>query len=134
MRKSRTVSISLVSSLASAAMAAGCGFAERQQQGWQTCVDRAQGTAVENRFCDDEQSRQRPAGYVPHYGWYYHPSGYYWDAPRVGSPVPPGGTYGARAFDAPMARTGPSTGFLHGGSALRGGFGSTAAGHGGTGS
>jgi hypothetical protein len=132
MRKSRTVSISLVSGLAGAALTAGCGSTWGQPQGWQTCVDRTHGTAVEERYCDDEQSSPHATGYVPHYNWYYYPRGYYWGAPGVGSPVPLGGTYGVKSFGAPIAHDGTSAGFGgsgHGGSAVRGGFGSTAAGH-----
>jgi hypothetical protein len=131
MRKSRTVSISLVSGLAGAALAAGCGSVG-QQQGWQTCVDRAQGTAVEQRYCDDERRGPQATGYVPHYAWYYYPRGYYWSAPGFGSHVPLGGTYGATSFDAPMAHAGAIGGpgaSGHGVSAVRGGFGSTAGGH-----
>jgi hypothetical protein len=119
MKKSRTVPMSLVSTLAGAALAAGCGRSTPQQsQGWQTCVDRVKGTSVEQRYCDDEAAR--PSSYGPHYGWYYFPRGYYWSAPGVGSPVPAGGTYAAHPFvSAPMARTG----------VVRGGLGSTAAGH-----
>jgi hypothetical protein len=122
MKRSGTVSISLVSSLAGAALAAGCGSAyPGQQQGWQTCVERARSTAVEQRYCDDESRRPQGSGYVPRYHWYYYPRGYYWEAPGIGSPVPPGGSYGLRAFgSAPMARSG---------AVARGGFGSTASGH-----
>ena len=121
-RRSRAVPISLVSTLAAAAVAAGCGASRAQQQGWQTCVDRASETAVDRRYCDDDWSQQRPVGYVPHYHWYYYPRGYYWDAPGIGMRVPLGGSYGASPIGStPMARTGAS--------AVRGGFGSTAAGH-----
>jgi hypothetical protein len=122
MRKNRAVRISLLSSVAGAALAAGCGSpAVPQQQGWQTCVDRTRSTAVEQRYCDDEVSRTASPGYVPHYGWYYYPRSYYWQAPGIGSPIPVGGSYGDRSFaSVPMARTG---------SVVRGGLGSTAAGH-----
>ncbi len=121
-RSSRAVPISLVSTLAAAAIAAGCGSSRAQQQGWQTGVERAPETAVDRRYCDDDWGQARPAGYVPHYYWYYYPRGYYWDAPGIGMRVPGGGSYGAAPLGSmPMARTG--------GSAVRGGFGSTAAGH-----
>jgi hypothetical protein len=120
MRKSRTVSLSFVSALAGAALAAGCGSRPAQQQGWQTCVDRQTNTAVDTGNCDQEPYQPHPYGYVPHYHWYYYPRGYYWDAPRMGMPVPSGGTFGTRSFGSvPMARTG----------VVRGGFGSTASGH-----
>ena len=65
--------------------------------------------------------------YVPHYSWYYYPRGYYWDAPGIGTHMPVGGTYSQTPNDsAPMARSGTS--------AVRGGFGSTAAGHASSGS
>jgi|SRR3954452_12770134 hypothetical protein len=117
MKKSVAIHIPLVSTLAAAALAAGCGS---QQQGWQTCVDRVQGTAVEQRYCDDERSRYATPGYRPHYGWYYYPRSYYWDAPGIGARVPPGGSWSAApSLSAPMARTG----------VVRGGLGSTASGH-----
>jgi hypothetical protein len=117
-KKSRAVHVPLVSTLAAAALAAGCGSTS-QAQGWQTCVDRSQGTAVAQQYCDDETARSRAPGYVPHYSWYYYPRGYYWDGPGLGTPVPPGGSYSAAPFHStPMARTG----------VVRGGFGSTAAG------
>jgi hypothetical protein len=121
MKKSRAVGISFLSSVASAALAAGCGATAPQQQGWQTCVDRTRSTAVEQRYCDDENSRPVTPGYVPHYGWYYYPRSYYWQAPGIGSVIPVGGSYGDRSFaSVPMARSG---------SVVRGGLGSTAAGH-----
>ncbi len=123
MKKSRAVSISLVSSLAAAAMAAGCGS---RTQGWQTCVDRVNDTVSDRRYCDDEARRPRGVGYVPYYHWYYYPHGYYWNAPIIGSRVPVGGSYGSAPLSSvPMARSG-SIG-SHG--TVRGGFGSTAAGH-----
>jgi hypothetical protein len=58
---------------------------------------------------------------VPHYHWYYYPHGYYWNAPGIGIRVPSGGTYMRSPLStARMARSGAS--------AVRGGFGSTAAG------
>ena len=120
MKKSRAVPISLVSTLAAAALAAGCGAS--RQQGWQTCVDRTNQTAVDRRNCDDDWGAPRRVGYMPHYYWYYYPHGYYWNAPGIGMPVPMGGSSSASPLrSTPMARTG--------GSAVRGGFGSTAAGH-----
>jgi hypothetical protein len=108
--------------LAAAAVAAGCGSSRAQQQGWQTCVDRANETSVDRRYCDDDWGQQRPVGYVPHYYWYYYPRGFYWDAPGIGMRVPSGGNYGGAPLGStPMARTGAS--------AIRGGFGTTAAGH-----
>jgi hypothetical protein len=126
-KKSRVVHIPLVSTLAAAALAAGCGSSPQPaaQQGWQTCVDRGKGTAVEQQYCDDEVARSSGPGYVPHYFWYYYPRSYYWAAPPIGSPVPQGGAYSLRPFNStPMARTG----------VVRGGFGSTASGHASTGS
>jgi len=123
MKKSLAVHVPLVSTLAAAALAAGCGSG---QQGWQTCVDRASGTAVEQRYCDDEATRRGGPGYVPHYYWYYYPRTPYWYGPAAGSRVPEGGTYSATPFrSTPMARTG---------AVVRGGFGSTASGHTGVGS
>jgi len=121
MKKSRAVPISLVSTLAAAAMAAGCGSYGRRQ-GWQTCVDRVSNTAVDRRYCDDEWSQSRPGSYVPHYHWYYYPRGYYWNEPVIGMPVPAGGSYGrAPLGSVPIAHASVP--------AVRGGFGSTAAGH-----
>ena len=58
---------------------------------------------------------------MPHYYWYYYPRGYYWDAPGFGMRVPNGGSYSRTpSVSAPMARSGAS--------AVRGGFGSIAAG------
>src|SRR5262249_54625347 len=74
MKKSRAVHVPLVSTLAAAALAAGCGSSPAPPQlGWQTCVDRPSGTAVEQRYCDDETTRLGRPGYVPHYFWYYYP-------------------------------------------------------------
>ena len=130
MKRSRTIRIPLVTTLAAAAMAAGCGSHPTQglqpvPQGWQTCVDRAQGTSVDRIYCDDEGEDDyapTPAtGFVPHYSWYYFPRSFYWDAPGIGSRVPVGGMYGPHPFSAaPMARTG---------SVVRGGFGTTASAH-----
>jgi len=103
-------------------MASGCGsYAQPVQQGWQTCVDRAQDTSVSRIYCDNETAQTRATpGYVPHYSWYYFPRSYYWEAPGIGTRVPLGGVYGARPFvSAPMARSG----------VVRGGFGSTASAH-----
>jgi hypothetical protein len=124
MKKSRAVPLSLVSSLAAAAMAAGCGS---HAQGWQTCVDRGSNVAVDRKYCDDEWGQTRPVGYVPHYHWYYYPRGYYGYGPAIGSPVPLGGTYGtAPIASVPMSRSGSAGSHS---SSVRGGFGSTAAGH-----
>lgn len=122
MKKSRAVPLSLLSTLAVAAMASGCGSFGRRQ-GWQTCIDRETNTAVDRRYCDQDWDAPVSAHYTPHYSWYYYPRGYYWDAPGIGSRVPFGGTYSRTpSYSAPMARSGAS--------AVRGGFGSTAAGHG----
>jgi hypothetical protein len=124
MKKSRAVPVPLVSTLAAAALAAGCGSSP-SAQGWQTCVDRNQGTVVEQRYCDEEAPRTSMPGYGPHYGWYYYPRSYYWEAPTIGARVPTGGSYSALPLrSTPMARTG---------AVVRGGFGSTAAGHAGAG-
>ena len=123
MKKSRGVSIPLVSTLAAAALAAGCGSPPppvEQPQGWQTCVDRSRGTAVEQRYCDEDTARARTPGYVPLFLWYYFPRGHYSSGPAIGSRVPEGGTWGAQPFaSAPLSRTG---------SVVRGGLGGTAAG------
>jgi hypothetical protein len=120
MKKSAAIHVPLVTTLAAAALASGCGSSGAQTQGWQSCVDRTQNVAVEQRYCDDESSRWFTPGYAPHYGWYYYPRSYYWDGPLIGSPVPGGGTWGTRPFSAPMARTG---------AVVRGGLGTTASGH-----
>jgi hypothetical protein len=120
LKKSSSVSISLVSTVAAAAMAAGCG-PWSGQPGWQTCVDRVSDTAVDQRYCDDESSQPHPAGYVPHYHWYYYPRGYYWNQPSIGTHVPFGGSYGRTPIaSVPVAH----------GSVTRGGFGSTGAAYG----
>jgi hypothetical protein len=118
-KKSHSVTISLVSTVAAAAMASGCG-PWSGQQGWQTCVDRVSDTAVNRQYCDDESSQPHPSGYVPQYHWYYYPRGYYWNAPSMGMHVPVGGTYGSMPIE--------SVRVAHD-SVSRGGFGSTAAGH-----
>jgi hypothetical protein len=93
-----------------AALAAGCGMSQTpadEQQGWQTCVERGRGVAVEQRFCDEELGRPPAAGSAPRYGWYYFSRGYYWNAPAIGSEVPQGGSFSSRPFaSAPVARTG----------------------------
>jgi hypothetical protein len=120
------VPLSLVSTLAAAAIASGCGSFGRRE-GWQTCVDRNTNTTVDRQQCDDDWSQSPAHNYVPHYYWYYYPRGYYWDAPGLGMRVPYGGSYNrAPSGSWPMARSGAS--------AVRGGFGSTAAGHGASGS
>jgi len=118
-KKSHSVTISLVSTVAAAAMASGCG-PWSGQQGWQTCVDRVSDTAVNRQYCDDESSQPHPSGYVPQYHWYYYPRGYYWNAPPMGMRVPVGGSYGGTPIG--------SVRVAHD-SVSRGGFGSTAAGH-----
>ena len=126
MKKSFAVHIPLVSTLAVAALAAGCGSSQPAQQGWQTCVDRTQKVAVDQRYCDEEAGRYTDRAYVPHYGWYYFPRGHYSAGPMIGSRVPDGGAWGGQPFSsAPMARTG---------TVVRGGLGSTASGHASTGS
>ena len=121
MKRSHRVPLSLVSTLAAAAVASGCGSFGRRE-GWQTCIDRTTNTAVDGSHCDQDWDQPRPATYVPHYSWYYYPRGYYWNAPGIGMPVPLGGSYSRTPLSsAPMARTGVS--------AVRGGFGSTGAGH-----
>ena len=125
MKRSRAVPLSLVSTLAAAAMAAGCGSKNVQSQGWQTCVDRDKNTVVDRQYCDDDWGTPHATGYVPHFFWYYYPRSYYWDAPRNGMPIPVGGSYGSTPFStAPMGGTGAA---VH--SVARSGFGSTAAGH-----
>ena|SRR5438270_191358 len=127
LKKSRAVPLSLVSTLAAAAIAAGCGSFGRRE-GWQTCVDRNTNTTVDRQNCDGDWTDSPPRfGYVPHYYWYYYPRGYYWNAPGIGMPVPYGGSYNRTpSVSAPMARSGAS--------AVRGGFGSTAAGRAASGS
>jgi hypothetical protein len=125
LKRSRSVHVPLVSTLAAAALAAGCGSSPPPQQGWQTCVDRASGTAVEQQYCDQEATRRGTPGYFPHYLWYYYPRSHYLYGPVIGARVPEGGSYSATPFaSTPMARTG----------VVRGGLGSTAAGHTGLGS
>lgn len=123
MKKSAAVHVPLVSTLAVAALAAGCGS---QQPGWQACVDRVQGTAVEQRYCDQEQPLASRPGYVPHYSWYYYPRGFYWNGPALGSRVPTGGSYSAAPF--------ASTAMTRSGSVVRHGLGSTASSHSSSGS
>jgi hypothetical protein len=125
MKRSAHVPLSLVSTLASAALAAGCG-SRPAQEGWQTCVDQHKGVAVEQQYCDDDRARAaRQPGYVPLYSWYYYPYGRFSSASGIGMPIPLGGTYSATPFTSiPTA---------HSGSVARGGFGSTAAGHAGAG-
>jgi len=119
-KKSRSVPLSLVSTLAAAAIASGCGSFGRRQ-GWQTCVDQTTDTAVDRQYCDDDWGSPHPSSYVPHYRWYYYPRGYYWNGPGIGVHVPSGGTYMRSPLStALIARSGMS--------AVRGGFGSTAAG------
>jgi hypothetical protein len=120
-KRTRAVSLSLVPTLALAALASGCGSFGRRP-GWQTCIDRNTNTAVDRSYCDQDWDAPPTAHYIPHYSWYYYPRGYYWDAPGIGMRVPQGGTFSrAPNYSAPMARTGVS--------AVRGGFGSTSAGH-----
>ena len=109
MKKSRAVSVALLSTRAAAALAAGCGSSRTPQetQGWQACVERGRGIAVDQKYCDAELARPTTAGYTPRYGWYYFSRGYYWNGPAIGAPVPQGGSYGTRPFSsAPMSRTG----------------------------
>ena len=65
MKRSRAVHVPLVSTLAAAALAAGCGSSPPPQQGWQACVDRASGTAVEQQYCDQEGTRLGGIGEPP---------------------------------------------------------------------
>ncbi len=124
MKKSRAVPLSLVTSMAAAAMAAGCG-SRAAQQGWQTCVDRDRNTVVDQQYCNSDWNSPHPTGYVPHFFWYYYPRSYYWMAPRLGTPIPPGGSWGSRPFaSTPMGGSGAAVRGV-----ARGGFGSTAAGH-----
>ena len=142
MKRSARVPLSILTTVASAALAAGCGSKPAPQQadqGWQTCVDRNQNTAVEQRYCDEEQGRVSQPGYVPHYGWYYYPRGPLFSAPGLGMPVPVGGSWGARPMDAVPVAHGGSAPTSAGSSSTvgrgnpstttRGGFGSTASGH-----
>ena len=95
--------------LAAAALAAGCRSSRSGEEtvGWQTCVERSRGIAVEQRFCDEELARPATAGSKPRYGWYYFSHGYYWNGPAIGSEVPQGGTFSTRPFaSTPVARTG----------------------------
>jgi len=120
MKRSVAIRIPLVTTLAAAAIASGCG-SKPPQQGWQTCVDRSSKVAVDQRYCDQEQDRYVDRTYRPRYGWYYYPHSYYWSAPSIGQRVPEGGAWGGHQFvSTPMARTG---------SVARSGLGSTAAGH-----
>jgi hypothetical protein len=123
MKKSRAVRISLVSSLAGAALSAGCGTAGalRKPPGWQACVDRAQDIVVEARYCVEEMNQSATLDLARPYAWYYYPWTDYWEGPAIGGPVPPGGSYSLR----PVASV-PTTGS---GVVVRGGLGSTAAGH-----
>jgi hypothetical protein len=122
MKKSRAVRISLVSSLAGAALSAGCGTAGalRKPPGWQACVDRTQDIVVEARYCTEEMNQSATLDLARPYAWYYYP----WndsEGPAIGGPVPPGGSYSMR----PLASV-PTAGS---GVVVRGGLGSTAGGH-----
>jgi hypothetical protein len=95
--------------LAAAALAAGCGTSRSadERPGWQTCVERGRGIAVEQRFCDEELARPATAGSKPRYGWYYFSRGYYSNGPALGAEVPQGGSFSARPFaSVPVSRTG----------------------------
>lgn len=120
-KQSRDVTLFLVAACASSAIAAGCG--SRRQDGWQTCVDQ-QGRVADERQCDSRTSGSSPFLYR----WYYYPYG---GRPYpIGYGVPLGGTYSSEPF-AGVSRAGvaPGTGRADpGGSTVRGGFGSTAAG------
>jgi hypothetical protein len=105
----------LVPTLAAAAIAAGCGSKSPQGQGqgtgWQTCTDQ-QGRVVDDSQCDTNHPGYRPGLFR----WYYYPYG---GTPYpLGWGVPRGGSYAAAPFSG-VPRAG----------VVRGGFGTTGAGH-----
>ncbi len=109
MKKSSTVTISLLASIA---------FTACQSRSLQTrrCVDR-NNAMVDDSFCKNEETTLHPPGYVPYYHWYYGGSG----ARRVGSPIYTG-SHGS-SISHPSTPSGS-----HG--VTRGGFGGTGKGGG----
>jgi len=108
--------LGLVQAVSAAAIAGGCGSSQSHQT-WQTCVDRAN-TIVDDRKCENDQRQAAgPAGYMPFYRYYYYRS---ISEPIIGHFAPAGGGF-----------TRPSGAVSHPSSTTRGGFGSTAASHGG---
>ena len=116
MRKSGTVSVQIVSAVASLALAAGCGSRTPTHQ--KACGDDT-GRTVDWSKCEEEarkyeESRTHGHGYVPLYHWYYGP--YRAPRPVVGEPL---------AGFSRVQPTGPGVRIASPASA-RGGFGSTA--------
>lgn len=112
MKKSRSVSLHLVTVLSTAALASGCG-STRPEAGWQNCVDQ-QNRVVDRTNCDNESRSGRAYPYWL-YRWYYYPRGTYMNAPVVGETVPTGGSFAASPH--------PSMSVGRTGTVTRGGFG-----------
>lgn len=114
MKKSRNISLHLVTVLSTAALASGCGSTQPSAAGWQNCVDK-QNRVVDRKNCDEESRQTHGMGYYPFYRWYYYPHGGYASAPMIGETVPTGGSYLTAPHSAvSVGRTGTVT---------RGGFG-----------
>lgn len=79
MKRSASVTHSVLSAVAAMALSAGCGSPYRYQQ---VCAD-ANGNVVDQQRCQDESQRwnqyvhihHNGLGYLPLYHWYYPPYG-----------------------------------------------------------
>jgi hypothetical protein len=121
MRKSRSVRIGLLGSIAASCIAlSGCTKSQQSAESWDpVCVDK-NNVVSNSKTCEDEQkAKSTNPGYVPMHSWYYMHSrpgitGYY----PIGSAVS-GGTFSRPAMSGSSSHS----------STTRGGFGATGAGH-----
>lgn len=117
----------------SALILSGCSDKAHKRR----CVDSMTGTVQESYYCEDDETTRRYHGvHFSSYGWYWGGVGYSrGDSVRDGSTTPPRG-YAAPGFRTSGGSVAHSVSSAHGvtGGTSRGGFGASAAVHGGGGS
>jgi hypothetical protein len=126
MRRSRSVRIGLLSSIAVSCVAlGGCTRPQQSAESWDpVCVDKSNVVSSSQKCAEEEKTKSMNPGYIPTHSWYYMHSrpgmmGYY----PIGSSVS-GGTFSRPAT---VSHSGVSN--SHSSTVTRGGFGATGAGH-----
>jgi hypothetical protein len=126
MRRSRSVRIGLLGSIAASCIAlSGCTKSPQTAESWDpVCVDKKNVVANSQKCEEEEKARSMNSGYIPTHSWYYMHS-----RPGIMGYYPIGSAISGGTFSRPAAISHSGGSSSHGSTVTRGGFGATGAGH-----